>query len=392
MGEQIVERAGTGSNGTTTPGRSAFDRLGSVRRDVRPTLITGGAGFIGTNLAHRLLERGDHVIVFDNFSRPQVRANVEWLLSRHGDDGRLGVVMGDARDREAVRRVVGASGRIYHLAAQASVSSSLDDPGRDFDVNAGGTLEVLEAVRARRQPPPLLFASTHHVYGDLGDLPVALQGVRYQPLDQGVAHLGISEERPLELLGPHGCSKGAADQYVIDYGRTYGLATVVLRMSCTYGPHQVGTEDQGWVTHLVRRVLAGEVVTLYGDGCQVIDLLYVDDLIDAMLALEARPPAPGTVFNVGGGPDRQASLLDVLELLRRLHGALPPVSRAPWRRGEPRYYVSDIRRLRRATGWTPRVTLESGLARLYGWLLEEAAAEGQVLLEAAESDPPGPAT
>jgi CDP-paratose 2-epimerase len=219
------------------------------------SLITGGAGFIATNVADRLLAEGGRVRLFDNLSRDGVEENLRWIARRYGD--RVEFVRGDIRDEDAVRRVVRDVDQVFHFAAQVAVTTSLVDPFLDFEVNARGTLNLLEAIRALERPPSLLFTSTNKVYGDLDDVPLRRRRTRYEPADERLLHEGISERRSLDFHSPYGCSKGAAEQYVLDYARTFGLPATVFRMSCIYGPHQFGTEDQGWVAHFLIQALAG---------------------------------------------------------------------------------------------------------------------------------------
>jgi len=333
-------------------------------------LVTGGAGFIGTNVAARLLEAGETVRIFDNLSRAGVERNLRWLRDTYGD--RVEVVAGDLRDPRAIAPAVRGVSRVFHFAAQVAVTTSLVDPIDDFDVNARGTLNLLEAIRAQDAPPPLLFTSTNKVYGGLEDVPLELRGSRYEPTDGRIRGSGIDERRPLDFHSPYGCSKGAADQYVIDYGRSFDLRTVVFRMSCIYGPHQFGTEDQGWVAHFLIRAIEGRPITIYGDGRQVRDVLFVDDLVDAMLLAHDRiDQLTGTAFNMGGGPANTTSLMELIDAIERLHGARPELIRDAWRTGDQRYYVSDTRRFAEATGWAPRVGVEEGLSRLYAWLRED---------------------
>lgn len=330
-------------------------------------VITGGAGFIGTNLAHRCLGRGEAVTILDNLSRPGVDRNIRGLQEKHG--ALLRVEVGDVRDAATVARVIGGAGRVVHLAAQVAVTTSLEDPRRDFEVNALGTLNVLEAIRTAAAPPPLLFTSTNKVYGSLDDVPVAHDGRRYMPADANLASRGVDESRPLDLHSPYGCSKGAADQYVLDFARSYGLPTTVFRMSCIYGPHQFGTEDQGWVAHFMMQALAGREVTLFGDGRQVRDILFIDDLLDAMdAAFDNMDAVAGRPFNIGGGPVSATSLLELLDLIGDAVGAPTAVRTAPWRTGDQKYYVSDITRFSAVTGWRPRRGVAEGLAALRTWL------------------------
>jgi CDP-paratose 2-epimerase len=332
-------------------------------------LITGGAGFIGTNLADRLLTSGRPVLVFDNLSRPGVDQNLRWLRERHG--GRVHIEVADVRDRYALRQAVRSVREVYHFAAQVAVTTSLTDPVLDFEVNACGTLHLLEALRGLQHPPPLVFTSTNKVYGDLQDISLTKNGTRYEPEDLLIRRYGISEDRPLDFHSPYGCSKGTADQYIMDYARIFPIPMVVFRMSCIYGPHQFGTEDQGWVAHFLIRALAGQPITLYGDGMQVRDLLFVDDLIEAFLLAQAcMPKLSGQAFNIGGGPAQAISLLELIELIAELQGEKPTTHFADWRPGDQRYYVSDTRRFRAATGWAPQVGIRRGLKMLFQWLLE----------------------
>lgn len=329
-------------------------------------LVTGGAGFIGSNLARRLLAEGHAVHVYDSLARPGVETNLGWLHEAGGD--RLSFTRADIRDRRALRRAVDDVDVVCHLAAQVAVTTSVVDPIEDFEVNARGTLEVLEAIRARSMPPVLLYTSTNKVYGALPDVVMHPRGDRYVPADAHVARHGIDESRPLDLHSPYGCSKGAADQYVLDYTRTYGLPAVVFRMSCIYGPRQFGTEDQGWLAHFLFRALGARPVTVYGTGRQVRDVLYVDDLVDAMLgALAAIDRTGGRAFNVGGGPGNTLSLNELIRRVERLHARPLTVEHQGWRTGDQRYYVSDPRALGEAIGWRPRTDVETGLARLDAW-------------------------
>jgi CDP-paratose 2-epimerase len=335
-----------------------------------PVLITGGAGFIGTNLADRLLSAGREVRVYDNLSRAGVEQNLRWLRETHGE--RLQVDIADVRDVDRLRAAVGGASQVFHLAAQVAVTSSLDDPADDFEVNLRGTLNLLEAVRHAPRQPSLVFTSTNKVYGALEDVALDSTASRYQPREHALREAGIGEARPLDFHSPYGCSKGGADQYVLDYARSYGLQTAVFRMSCIYGPHQFGTEDQGWVAHFLIRALRGEPITLYGDGLQVRDILYVEDLVDALLRCQDRmPELAGRAFNIGGGPANTVSLLELLEQIGRLTGRQPPVEHADWRTGDQRYYVSDTTAFGEATGWAPKVGAADGVRRLHDWLVAQ---------------------
>ena len=332
----------------------------------QPVLITGGAGFIGCNLADRLLSTGNRVVILDNLSRDGVDRNLHWLR-RHGE--RLQVEVGDVRDPYVVRRLVRQSRQVYHFAAQVAVTLSLTNAMTDFEVNARGTLNVLEAIRSAPDRPPLLFTSTNKVYGALDDLRLREIGGRYVPYDDVLAAAGIDESQPLHFHSPYGCSKGAADQYVLDYATTFDLPAVVFRMSCIYGVHQCGSEDQGWVAHFVLKSLLNEPLAIYGDGMQVRDVLFVEDLVDALVAAHDHiDRVAGEAFNIGGGPSRAVSLLELLEKLSALHGRSLPARFGAWRRGDQRYYVSNTGRFTAATGWSPKVGVDEGLERLSDWL------------------------
>lgn len=333
-------------------------------------VITGGAGFIGSNLANRLLSAGHRVLILDNLSRPGVEQNLAWLQDLHRT--RLEVAVADIRDRNEVASAISHAHTVFHFAAQVAVTTSLADPQEDFAINAQGTLNVLEAARHQAVPPRLIFTSTNKVYGGLEDLEMVRHGQRYQPKLDNVRARGIDETRPLDFHSPYGCSKGAADQYVIDYARAFGLSGVVFRMSCIYGPRQFGTEDQGWVAHFAIRAMKGQPITLYGDGMQVRDILYVDDLVDALLlAAKDAPRLAGKAFNVGGGPGNMISLLDLLDRLKAMLGHEPEFSFEDWRTGDQRYYVSDHSRFTGLTGWSPKVRAEEGIERLYRWLQQQ---------------------
>jgi CDP-paratose 2-epimerase len=331
------------------------------------TLITGGAGFIGTNLADRLMSRGQQVLIFDNLSRAGVRENLRWLHERHPQ--RLQVDVADIRDLGAVAHAVGRADSIFHFAAQVAVTSSLRDPLEDFEINTRGTLNVLEAMRRRHPAPALVVTSTNKVYGALDDLELQRQGMRYVPENSNVRRAGISESRPLDFHSPYGCSKGAAEQYVLDYARSYGLLTVVFRMSCIYGPHQFGNEDQGWVAHFMIRARADAAISIFGDGCQVRDVLYVDDLVEALLLANRNAQRlAGRAFNIGGGPRNTLSLLELVDALEERLGRRVALEFNSWRCGDQRYYVTDTSRFENATGWLAKIPPRQGLERLQEWL------------------------
>lgn len=330
----------------------------------RAVLITGGAGFIGTNLAHRLLSHGRPVRVYDNLSRRGAEQNLSWLRAAHGS--RLEVHRGDVRSAPGVRAALDGIDTAFHLAAQVAVTTSLSKPCEDFNVNAAGTVNLLEQIRAAGRHVGVVFTSTNKVYGTLEDIPLSASSTRYHP----AADLqGIDEARPLNFHSPYGCSKGAADQYTLDYARSYAVHATVFRMSCIYGPHQYGTEDQGWVAHFLIRAHQDLPITVYGDGKQVRDLLYVEDLIDALLQAEEHlPDIAGEAFNIGGGPQNSISILELIELITRLNNYSPEFACGPWRAGDQRWYVSDTGKFARATGWQPKTGIGRGIRQLHEWI------------------------
>jgi CDP-paratose 2-epimerase len=341
-------------------------------------LVTGGAGFIGCNLADRLANEGADVIVFDTLARAGVEQNLAWLQDRHG--ARIIAAPADIRDGEAVGAMAREADVIFHLAAQVAVTSSLEDPREDFEVNVGGAVNVLEA--ARRWRTPVIFASTNKVYGGLEDVALERHGDAYRPCESRIRRLGIDENRPLDFHTPYGCSKGAADQYVLDYARSFGLPTCVLRMSCIYGPHQMGTEDQGWVAHFLIRALNGEPITIYGDGRQVRDILFVDDAVSAYVSAARRiGQVAGRAFNLGGGPDNAVSLLQVIARIERVLDRRLAVQFADWRAGDQRYYVSDTTAVRRALDLPAPRNWRSGVAELAQWLSTDRR-EARLAIEA----------
>lgn len=343
-------------------------------------LVTGGAGFIGSNLAMRLLERGCRVRVLDSLARPGVEANLAWLTSGHGD--RVEPLIADLTDPRAVSRAVQGVDAALHFAAQVAVTTSLANPAADFAVNLGGTFTLLEALRRDRPHAPLLFASTNKVYGDLADLAFRTGERGHIPCDKALATHGVPESRPLDFHTPYGCSKGAADQYVLDYARSFGMRAAVLRMSCIYGERQMGTEDQGWVAHFLIRALGGETITLFGDGQQVRDICDVADTCEAYLAALARiDRIAGRAFNWGGGPGNAVSLLTLIGAIGEITGREPRVTFADWRAGDQRWFVADTRAVDAALGLAPRRPWREGLRALAAWLQHgEAASAAAALL------------
>ena len=335
-----------------------------------PLLITGGAGFIGANLADRLLADGHRVRIYDALSRPGTERNLAWLRERHGDA--IDFVHADVRDHDRLRAAAADAQAVFHLAAQVAVTTSMVDPAEDFAVNIGGTFALLEALRARGEQVPLIFASTNKVYGDLADLDFALKDEAYVPADAAIRAHGIGEDRPLDFHTPYGVSKGAADQYVLDYARSFGVPTCVLRMSCIYGQRQMGTEDQGWVAHFLIRALEGKPITLYGDGYQVRDILDVSNAVDAYVQAWRRiDRVRGRAFNLGGGPDNAISLRQLLAHMGDLVGHDIPLEWSDTRPGDQRYFVADTRAAEAALGLGPKVPWREGVATLARWLAAE---------------------
>ena len=347
--------------------QSERERIGPMKNGntgggAQTVLITGGAGFIGSNLAQRLLtEPNLRVRIFDNLSRRGVEHNIAWLRSLRGASNRLEIIQGDVRNAKAVAQATRDVSEIYHLAAQVAVTTSIDDPETDFDINAGGTLRVLEAARRSPRNPLVLFTSTNKVYGSLEGVPVHSAETRYEA-DAPEFH-GVNEHEPLDFHSPYGCSKGTADQYVRDYARIYNLPTVVFRMSCIAGPRQFGNEDQGWVAHFLYSALAGKPITVYGDGRQVRDILHVHDLVDAMIAArDHRRTARGQIYNLGGGLTRSTSVLELLREIEAHTGKPLELQHKEVRPGDQPLYISSTVKIERDTGWRATRSLAQALA------------------------------
>jgi CDP-paratose 2-epimerase len=348
----------------------------SIRRAVHPVAVVGGAGFVGCNLADSFLSEKRDVLVIDNLARSGVEGNLAWLKARHGE--RLTAIVADVRDEAAMRDSLADAGAVFHLAAQVAVTTSLVSPLEDFEINARGTLNVLEAIRRTDRRVPVVFASTNKVYGGLETLELEEAEDRYAPKDTRFDRYGVSEDWPIAFCTPYGCSKGTADQYVIDQARTFGGHTAVLRMSCVYGPRQFGTEDQGWVAHFLKQALAGEPITIYGDGRQVRDILHVRDAVAAYRAVLARMDAvSGRAFNLGGGPKNAVSLRQVLSEIGCLLGREPELTWDEWRASDQLWFVADTRALTAATGWRASIDWRQGLQDLHDWLIDGAIAEPQ---------------
>lgn len=328
------------------------------------TLITGGAGFIGANLAVRLAAEGHDLVIGDNLSRRGSDRNLELLLADAAVAEQVEFHQVDVRDAAAVAGLVVATKptAVAHLAGQVAVTDSMSDPAMDFEVNARGTLNVLEAVRLHAPHAQLVYTSTNKVYGSLSDLPVVKEGTRYRLPEHPD---GISDRHPTAAATPYGCSKLTGDVYVTDYARSFGLNTTVFRMSCIYGPRQHGTVDQGWVSWLAQSAIAGREITIYGDGLQVRDLLHVDDLVEVLTgALDGRCGS-GEVYNVGGGPENTLSVWGEFgPLLEELTGRPAKVWYDERRISDQDVYVSDIRKLSDRLGWKPRIAPRDGITAM----------------------------
>ncbi|GHC72378.1 NAD-dependent epimerase/dehydratase family protein [Limoniibacter endophyticus] len=345
----------------------------AISSGAKPVIITGGAGFIGSNLADSLLSDGKDVIILDNLGRTGVDQNLSWLIERHGT--KISPALADVRDLRGIEDYFTDAKAVFHLAAQTAVTTSLINPIDDFEANARGTLNVLEAVRKAGGEAPIVFASTNKVYGALDDLTMEEMADCYAPVDERIRQHGIDETRPLDFCTPYGCSKGVADQYVLDYAKSFGLRAAVLRMSCIYGPRQFGTEDQGWVAHFLIRALAGEPISIYGNGKQVRDILHVNDAVKAYRAvLDNMDSVSGHAFNLGGGPENAVSLNAVLQCIESLSINRVRTSHDAWRAGDQFYFVANTSKLRNALDWQPTIGWQNGIRDLACWLAENRAA------------------
>lgn len=332
-------------------------------------LITGGAGFVGVNLADSFLCQGKRVMILDNLSRAGVFNNLEWLAKKYPSN--LLIQIADIREKGILKKVVSNAEAVFHFSAQVAVTTSVVDPEHDFDINLEGTFNVLEAIRKSKNKPPIIFTSTNKVYGNLREIEYETVKTRIQPTDKNLQKRGVNETQNLDFHSPYGCSKGAADQYVLDYCKSFGLKSVVFRMSCIYGLHQFGNEDQGWVAHFLISALSGNPITIYGNGKQVRDILFIHDLVRAFqLALKKINTLSGEVFNIGGGPDNTVSLIELLKMIEKLTGNSIDISFEDWRVGDQYYYVSDTSKFEKATGWKANYSVEKGVRRLMDWLLE----------------------
>lgn len=354
-------------------------------------LITGGCGFLGTNLAHRLLSARRPVHLFDNLSRPGSERNLFWLKEQHKEEWQkelLTIEIADVRDWRSLSKALKNASEVYHFASQEAISVSRSEPLMDFDVNVRGTFHLLNAIRESGRRIPLIFTSTHKVYGTLTGQDLQASAVAYQPCER--KFIGVDEQSCLDPQGSFACSKAAAELYVLDFARSYQMPALVFRIGSVYGPHQYGNEDHGWVAHLLLRTLRSQPVTIYGDGRQVRDLLHIDDLINAFLVAQASiDRLKGQAFNLGGGVENALSLVQFIELAGRIGGRIAHVKFAPWRLLDQRYYASDYSKFRAITRWAPRIDARQGIEQLYRWMVDTRQAPPLVLPSINQEAPSG---
>lgn len=333
-------------------------------------LVCGGAGFIGSNIAGHRLDMGDDVTVYDNLSRPGggARINIMNMLEKYKSNNRFHFVHGDVRNSDRLILEVENKDIIFHVAAQTAMTDSITDPREDFSVNAQGSFNVLEAARQCGNNPIVLYTSTNKVYGDLTKRKVELVEL---PTRWDFANIGaIDENYPLDFEGPYGCSKGVGDSYLLDYAKTFNMRTVVFRMSGIYGTSQYATEDQGWVNWITGRALNHLPMTIYGDGKQVRDILYISDLLVAFdKVIDNIQNVRGEVFNIGGGRSNSISILELLDWLDIGLGIKPSeVKYADWRRADQKVYISNTAKAHKLLGWNPKVGKAEGITNVAKWM------------------------
>ena len=332
-------------------------------------LITGGCGFIGTNATDYYLKKGYKVISLDNLSRTGSKQNLEWLKKQKGN---FVFVKADIRNDKRILEIFRKykPNLILHLAAQTTMVTSVTNPREDFEINALGTFNVLEAMRKGSPKASLIYTSTNKVMGELTNLKVVEKKKKY--VFKNIK--GVSEKYPLDFHGPYGCSKGCGDQYTIDYARIYGLNTVVFRQSGIYGPHQFGIEEQGWLAWFINALIYDKPVTIYGNGKQVRDVLYIEDILRAYdLAFKKIKKTRGKVYTIGGGPNFSLSIWELFEILEKLGDKKFNYKLSSWRPGDQKIYVSDLSSIKRDIGWTPRFSPKQGLEKLYNWISQNRA-------------------
>ncbi len=333
-------------------------------------LIIGGAGFIGVNSARYFALKGWQVTVLDDLSRMGTKKNLSWLMRDYPKN--IKFIKADVvSDLAHLSKQIGLNDVVIHLAAQVAVTTSIFNPRHDFLVNVVGTFNILEAIRLSKNKPILLYSSTNKVYGSLPEVPVVMKKKRYEFKDRNKKSYGIDENAVIDFHSPYGCSKGAADHYVIDYSRIYGIKTVVFRQSCIYGEYQFGVEDQGWVAWFAIASMLKKKLTIYGNGKQVRDLLFVDDLVRLYeKAIEKINKVNGQAFNIGGGPKNTLSLIELLESLQGKYSLRTKITRASVRAGDQPVFVADIRKAKKLLGWSPKISVDAGLKRLVNWTIK----------------------
>jgi len=343
------------------------------RRKIQNILITGGAGFIGANTASYYLSKGNKVTLFDNLSRPGVKNNLNWL-KKSFPRSLINVVIADVKDYTKLKKAVANQDIIFHFAGQTAVTTSIKNPRLDFEANALGTFNILEAIREKNPQAIFLYSSTNKVYGDLSRVNTSRRGKRYYSIESA----SIDESEILDFYSPYGCSKGAGDQYTHDYARIYGLKTIVFRQSCIYGAHQFGVEDQGWVAHFTALAIKNKLITIFGDGKQVRDLLYITDLVKACdKAVKNITTTSGQIYNIGGGINNSMSLLELIDYLQTLTNKKIKLKFTKARKGDQKIFISDIDKAQRDFSWSPKVGVKEGIQKLYQWLFQFFAAQQQ---------------
>ncbi len=327
-------------------------------------LITGGAGFIGINTAEYFLKQGSKVFLYDNLSRKGSRTNLAWIKKQYP---KIQYVDGDIGDFTKLKKEVEGKDVVFHFAGQVAVTTSVENPREDFEANAMGALNILEAIRLSKSRPIIIYSSTNKVYGELKDIEIIEKKTRYEFKN---LPFGISETHCLDFHSPYGCSKGASDQYIRDYARIYGLKTLVFRQSCIYGPHQFGVEDQGWLAWFVIAAFFKKPIKIYGNGKQVRDVLYIDDLLRVFdLGIKNINKVKGQIYNIGGGSRNTMSVwLEFKDVLKGILGEEPVVTFESWRPGDQPIFVSDVRKAKRDLGWEPKVSIKEGTKKLFDWI------------------------
>lgn len=343
----------------------------------KPILITGGAGFIGINLADKLLSNNFTVRIFDDLSRNGVEQNLNWLCEKYKE--RVQIQLGSIKQYDSVYKAVKNCESIYHFAAQVSLSASLVNPLEDFETNVKGTLHLLEAVKNSTPISSFVFTSSGKVYGSLHNIELTENHTRYLLKEPSIYNHGFNESMPVRFNTPYGCSKGSADQYVLDYFSSFNIPSVVLRLGSIYGPHQHGSEEQGWLTHFLLQTINLNGFTIFGDGRQVRDVLYIDDLVEALdLVRKNIKKTAGHIFNIGGGINNSISLLELMDTIFSISGLKPKILFDDWRTGDQKYYVSDTAKIKKMLNWSPSITVQNGIKKLYKWLLENKLTKAQL--------------